>query len=89
MSHLSEVPIERAFKTQPKNLQKQYSIFKKKWLAERDLTRTTEPAFKKAQKLAKAEKAEKKEKAEKAISQDEEGGEELEFKKLDNVRQTL
>lgn len=55
-------------------------------MAERDLTRTTEPAFKKAQKLAKAEKKEKKEKA---IAPDEEGKEELEFKKLDSVRQTL
>ena len=48
MSHLSEIPIQRAFKRQPKNLQRSYATFKKEWMAKHDKTRTTEPAFRKA-----------------------------------------
>ena len=49
LSHLSELPIERAFKRLPPTEQTGYNDFKKKWLAMHGKTRTTEKSFKKAQ----------------------------------------
>jgi len=63
-------------------MQRQYGVFKKQWLQKHDMTRTTEPAFRRAQKPTKAEKA-----AEKALTKEDE--EALEFKRLDSVRDTL
>ena len=48
MGHITDLPIQRAFKCQPPHLQRQYKEFKQRWLAEHDKTRTTEPAFKQA-----------------------------------------
>ena len=53
MGHITELPIQRAFRSQSKHLQRSFVEFKKKWLAEHGLTRTTEKPFKKAQKLTK------------------------------------
>ena len=79
MGHIAELPIQRAFKQQPKNLQTRYGEFKRKWLAENDLQRTTEPAFNQAQKKNEKSKDDGKD----------DSLEDLEFKKLDQVRQTL
>ena len=41
LSHLRELPIQRAFKRQQKHLQRSYNDFKSEWLKKHDMQRTT------------------------------------------------
>jgi 23S rRNA G2445 N2-methylase RlmL len=80
LSHLVELPIQRAFKMQPEHLQKNFNGFKKEWLKEFEMQRPQPgaSAFKKAQQ------------AEIVKSTDSDGAVVTqEFKGLDAVRQKL
>ena len=74
LSHLTELPILRAFKNLPVAEQRRYNDFKKKWLTEHDKVRVPKTKFKQAQEdkkdgvLAKTD---------------------ADFKKLDAVRKNL
>jgi len=50
LSHLVELPITKAFKSQPKHLQVNYAAFKKEWLIKFNQIKPSEKPFTSAQK---------------------------------------